>query len=147
MAKEKKPQYVSPYKEVIVSENIDENTTIEFPVEVVDDAEISQQKAIRWECVKRTAGLYKEKTLISYGKRHEKLFDCKTEEEVIQQVISCTGPSMTPLFKYRSFANILESKMALIEREDYKKLMKITINSLNTYGCIHPKVKDILGKI
>jgi len=147
MAKEKKPQYVSPYKEVIVSENIDENTTIEFPVEVVNDTEISQQKAIRWECVKRTAGLYKEKTLISYGKRHEKLFDCKTEEEVIQQVISCTGPSMTPLFKYRSFANILESKMTLIEREDYKKLVQITINSLNTYGCIHPKVKDILGKI
>lgn len=147
MAKEKKPQYVSPYKEVIVSENIDENTTIEFPVEVINDTEISQQKAIRWECVKRTAGLYKEKTLISYGKRHEKLFDCKTEEEVIQQVISCTGPSMTPLFRYRSFANILESKMALIEREDYKKLMKITIDSLNTYGCIHPKVKDILGKI
>lgn len=147
MAKEKKPQYVSPYKEVIVSETIDGELEIEFPVEVINDAEISQQKAIRWECVKRTAGLYKEKTLASYGKRHEKLFDCKTEEEVIQQIISCTGPSMTPLFKYRSFANILESKMTLIEREDYKRLMKITIDSLNTYGCIHPKIKDILGKI
>lgn len=147
MAKEKKPQYVSPYKEVIVSQNIDDEVVIEFPVEVIDDTEISQQKAIRWECVKRTTGLYKEKTLLSYSKRHEKLFDCKTEEEVIQQVISCTGPSMTPLFKYRSFANILESKMGLIEREDYKKLMRITINSLNTYGCIHPQVKDILSKI
>ena len=147
MAKEKKPQYVSPYKEVMVSQNIDEETQIEFPVEVIDDTEISQQKAIRWECVQRTAGLYKEKTLISYGKRHEKLFEAKTEDEVIQQIISSTGPSMTPLFKYRSFANILESKMSLIEREDYKKLVKFAIESLNNHGCIHPKIKDILSRI
>lgn len=147
MAKEKKPQYVSPYKEIVVSENIEDGVVIEFPIEVVDESEVSQQKKIRWECVKRTVGLYKEKTLISYGKRHEKLFDCKTEEEVIQQIISCTGPSKTPFFKYRSFADILESKMELIEREDYKKLVQFTIISLRNYGCIHPQIQDILKLI
>ena len=86
MAKEQKPKYESPYKEIVVSQVLD-GETVEFPVEVLNDSEVEHQKEIRWECVKRTHGLYKEKTLMSYAKRHEKLFDANTEQEVMNKIV------------------------------------------------------------
>ena len=146
MAKEQKPKYESPYKEIVVSQVLD-GETVEFPVEVLNDSEVEHQKEIRWECVKRTHGLYKEKTLMSYAKRHEKLFDANTEQEVMNQIVSNTGPSMTELFRYRDSADILEQKKSLIVRNDYMKLVDFAIKSLREHGCIHPEVKAVLQRI
>jgi hypothetical protein len=141
--KAQKPKYQCPYKDVFVKETI-EGEEVSYPVQVLNDDEVTHQAAIRLECVKRTHGNYTERTLNSHAKRHEKLFLASTEEEVVKEVISSTGASMTEFFKYRSFADILEEKKHLIVNEDYKKLVDFAIESLRTYGCIHPKVKAIL---
>ena len=143
MAKVQKQKYECPYQEVFVKETI-ENEEVSFPIQIMSNDEIPEQTKIRFECVKRTHWNYTERTLNSHAKRHEKLFLAATEDEVIKELISSTGASMTELFKYRSFADILEAKKPLIVREDYKKLVDFAIESLRTYGCIHPKVKAIL---
>lgn len=147
MAKEKKvkPTFQSPYKEVEVAFTDDElGCEITYPVEVLNDEEIQHQKLIRWECVKRTHGLYSPRTLTSNAKKHEKLFECTTAEEVIDKIKKDAASSMTETFRYRSYARILESKLDLFDNEDALKLAKFAIKSLDEYGCIHPQIKDLL---
>lgn len=140
--KEPKPQYQTPYKVVDVSKD-----GITYPIEVLNDGETKAQAEMRWECVKRTAGMYKERTEELYGKRHLKLFEVNTEADVMKAIVSDTNPSMTPQFKYRSYADILESKLPLITNTDYVKLVKFAIKSLREYGCIHPEIKDIIDMV
>jgi hypothetical protein len=141
----KKPEFVSKYKTVDT-----EVDGISFPVEVLDPSnaeEIEKQKNIRWESVKRTAGLYKEKTEISYSRRVEKLFTLSDENEIIRQIGSDVGPSMTRCFKYRSYADLLEDKLVAIKNPQYVKAVKIAITSLREYGVLHPWLKEICNRI
>ena len=141
-----KPTFDSKYRSVDVVGNVD-GVEVTFPVEVIDDAEIQGQKELRINAVKRSYGIYKEKTEISYSKRAEKLFYLQDETEIIKALMSDVGPSMTSRFKYRSYADVLESKIPLVSNEEYKKAMRIAIKSLREYGVIHPKLKEVLSRL
>lgn len=143
----KRPAFTSKYRTVEVSHDLGDGVEVTFPVEVLDESETEQQKALRLEAVTRSYGIYKEKTELTYAKRVEKLFYLDNEADIMKALLSDVGPSMTSKFRYRSYADLLEEKLPLITNAEYKKAVQIAIKSLREYGVIHPKLKEVLNRI
>lgn len=145
MAKVKKdiPKYTSPYKEINVVKE-----ALSFTIEVLnpeDNDEVEKQTNMKYEVLVHSTTDYSESTLKRIPNLPDKLFLCGTEEEVLKLVTNSINMTFTKEFKARAFADVLRSKLHLITNEDYKKLMKYTLESLDDHLCITTVIKSMFS--
>lgn len=133
-----KKKYISPYKEIHYKMK-DSDAVIE----VLNDDEIEQQKNIRNQTNEKNSN--NERTQKRINNIYQRLFEADNSQDILKYLRWAKNWSLYPNFEFRSFADILETKLPLLsEKERY--FVNMAIKSLREHGVIHPAIIDAMNE-
>lgn len=139
-----KPQYISPYKtEMVIVEG--NSMLIQYETDIVREQELQRRLDLFNRRIERNRDF---KMTPFFEKRSinilQKLFEAKTEEDVLDTAVKASSISISVYFRYRDFKDILNDKTKQFEfDQDQKEILGFIQESLDRNDVIAPKIAAV----